>query len=264
MIPAAVAVPGAATLVEGLASFAGGRTQSRAAQRAADAQIAAQQRAMDFQEKMYGETKENFQPYLNAGQRGIAGYEEAVGNFQNPTLAYQQKDFNLANWKDPGYDFRLSEAQKAIDASTAAKGMTLGSGALKSMQTRGQDMASQEYQNAYNRHLQDSALRYGQASDQWKRDYDSQNQNVANWGNLAKFGSDAASSIGSFGAGYAGNIGNLMAAQGEAAGNAKLAEGGANAAGWSNLGKGLSSGITNWKMYNDAETDKKNLELYGF
>lgn len=264
MIPAAVAVPAGATLLQGLGSFLGGRSQSRAAQRAADAQIAAQQEAMNFQKQMYGDTVQNFQPYMQAGQRGLQGFESAVAGFDQPTLDYQQKEFNQTNWKDPGYDYRLAEAQKLIDASTASKGMTLGSGALKSLQTRGQDMASQEYQNSYDRWLKDSAMRYGQASDQYKRDYDFGNQNLSNWQNLSNMGSNAAQAIGNFGAGYAGNIGNLMTAQGEAAGNAALAQGGANAAGWSNLGKGLGDVLTNWKMWSDSETDKKNLETYGF
>lgn len=257
MIPAAVAVPAGAAFLDGIASFMGGRSQSRAAQRAADAQIQAQQEALAMQQKMYDETKQSFKPYQDAGGRGVAGYEERINNFVNPTLNYQQKDFGLSNWKDPGYDFRLSEAQKLIDAQTASKGMTLGSGALKAMQTRGQDMASQEYQNAYDRWLKDSALRYGQASDQWNRDYNFQNQDVANWQNLMNTGMQANQSM----AGVTGNMVTsmtpLITGQGTAQANADLAQGGAAAQTWSNIGKGTGDVLTEWGKWYDSQNKKK-------
>lgn len=249
MIPAAIGIPAGAALLEGVGNLMGNRSQSRAAQRAADAQIAAQQEALAFQKQMYGDLRESYQPYQAAGQRGVTGYEDRITNFNQPTLGYQQRDFNLTNWKDPGYDYRLAEAQKLIDASTASKGMTLGSGALKSLQTRGQDMASQEYQNAYDRYLKDSAMRYGQASDQYKRDYDFQNQDVLNWQNLMNTGMNANQAM----TGMAGNMVTgmtpLITGQGEAAGNAALAQGGANASGWSNLGSGAGNLVKNIGNY---------------
>lgn len=53
--------------------------------------------------------------------------------------------------EDPGYAFRLSEGQKQVDNSAAARGSTLSGGALKALQRYGQGMASQEFQNSYNR-----------------------------------------------------------------------------------------------------------------
>ncbi len=249
MIPAAIAVPAGAALLEGVGNLMGNRSQSRAAQRAADAQIQAQQDAMNFQKQMYGDIRESYQPYQAAGGRGITGFEDRITNFNQPGLNYVQKDFNQTNWKDPGYDYRLAEAQKLIDASTASKGMTLGSGALKSLQTRGQEMGSQEYQNAFDRWQKDSNLRYGQASDQYNRDYAFQNQDVLNWQNLMNTGMNANQAM----AGMTGNMVTgmtpLITGQGDAAGNAALAQGGANASGWSNLGSGASNLVKNIGNY---------------
>ena len=257
MIPAALAVPAGAALLEGIGGFLGGRSQSRAAQRAADAQIQAQQDAMNFQKQMYGDIRESYQPYQAAGGRGITGFEDRITNFTNPELQYVQKDFNQTNWKDPGYDYRLNEAQRLIDAQTASKGMTLGSGALKAMQTRGQDMASQEYQNAFDRWQKDSALRYGQASDKWTRDYNFQNQDVANWANLMNTGMQANQGM----AGATGNLVTgmtpLITGQGEAAANAALAQGGAEASGWSNLGSGLGGILKNAGQYYSSNPSVK-------
>lgn len=260
MIPAALAVPAGAALLEGIGGFLGGRSQSRAAQRAADAQIAAQQEAMEFQKQMYGDAQKAWAPYMDAGQRGVQGFESAITGFTQPTLDYTQKDFNLTNWKDPGYDFRLSEAQKLIDASTASKGMTLGSGAIKSMQTRGQDMASQEYQNAFDRWQKESAMRYGQASDQYGRDYDFGKQNISNWRNLTNLGTMGAQAQSNLGAGLAYGITPLITGQGDAAANAALAQGGANASGWSNLGSGLGNFLTNAGQY--YSSNPSSIKMY--
>jgi len=53
--------------------------------------------------------------------------------------------------EDPGYAFRLQEGQRSVDNSAAARGSTLSGGALKALQRYGQGMASQEFQNSYNR-----------------------------------------------------------------------------------------------------------------
>lgn len=53
---------------------------------------------------------------------------------------------------DPGYQFRLSEGLKALDRQAAARGGLISGAALKASQRYGQDMASQEYGNAFNRY----------------------------------------------------------------------------------------------------------------
>lgn len=58
----------------------------------------------------------------------------------------------FAQGKDPGYQFRLSEGMKALDRSAAARGGLLSGGTLKGIQRYGQDMASQEFTNAFNRY----------------------------------------------------------------------------------------------------------------
>ena len=53
---------------------------------------------------------------------------------------------------DPGYAFRLSEGQKALERSAAARGGLLSGGTGKALQRFGQEMGSQEYTNAFNRY----------------------------------------------------------------------------------------------------------------
>jgi hypothetical protein len=58
----------------------------------------------------------------------------------------------FAKGQDPGYQFRLKEGMQGLERSAAARGGLLSGGTLKGIQRYGQDMASQEYQNAFNRY----------------------------------------------------------------------------------------------------------------
>jgi hypothetical protein len=63
------------------------------------------------------------------------------------------RDFGMSDFTiDPGYLFRLKQGQKALDASAAARGGLISGNALKAAQGYGQEMGSQEYQNAFNRY----------------------------------------------------------------------------------------------------------------
>jgi hypothetical protein len=54
--------------------------------------------------------------------------------------------------EDPGYGFRMSEGMKALDRQAAARGGLISGSALKGAQRFGQELGSQEYQNAFNRY----------------------------------------------------------------------------------------------------------------
>ena len=55
--------------------------------------------------------------------------------------------------QDPGYAFRLSQGTKALERSAAARGGLISGNTGGALQQYGQGLASQEYQNAYNRAL---------------------------------------------------------------------------------------------------------------
>ncbi len=54
---------------------------------------------------------------------------------------------------DTGYNFRLNEGQRLAQNNAAARGTLRGGAFMKDLTRYGQDMASQEYQNAFNRSL---------------------------------------------------------------------------------------------------------------
>lgn len=115
----------------GLTNFSGDR--------ALDAQTNAANAANATQQYMYDTTRADNEPWRQVGQRALTQLES--GN------VFGEGGFQA----DPGYQFRLSEGQRAIDAAASARGMRNSGAALKELARYGQDFASNEYNNAYNR-----------------------------------------------------------------------------------------------------------------
>jgi hypothetical protein len=183
---------------------------ANAAQQAGSAQAAAASRAADLQYQQFRDTAALQEPFRQAGVRALP-LLEAQRNMM-PGAFTGKVDLT----QDPGYAFRLSEGQKALDRSAAARGGLISGGALKAAQRFGQDLGSQEYQNAYNRALT------GYNADV-AREATGYNRLAA----LAGYGQTATGQIGAAGQNMASNVGNLMTS-GAAAGAAGTV-GGANA-----------------------------------
>ena len=86
-------------------------------------------------------------------KNNMNGARELYVDPNDPNFGKYSRDFSMADFQaDPGYAFRLSEGLKAIDASAAARGGLLSGNALTSASDYGQNSASQEYTNAFNRY----------------------------------------------------------------------------------------------------------------
>jgi len=83
-------------------------------------------------------------------------FRMAGGNAADPMFGkYATAEYTpemFAKGMDPGYQFRLKEGMQGLERSAAARGGLLSGGTLKGIQRYGQDMASQEYTNAFNRY----------------------------------------------------------------------------------------------------------------
>jgi hypothetical protein len=132
---------------------------SKAAKSAAQTQAGAAADATAAQERMFERQIELQEPFREAGLAGqnrllellgIGGTKGAQGYGRYATADFTPANF-LAN-QDPGYAFRMSEGMKGLERSAAARGGLLSGSALKGIQRYGQDLASQEYQNAFNRY----------------------------------------------------------------------------------------------------------------
>ena len=120
------------------------------ANKAADKQSEAMDRAAQLQYQQYQDTVARQKPFYDVGVNAL------------PELVQASKytPFTMDQFKaDPGYAFRLSEGQKALERSAAARGGLLSGGTGKALQRFGQEMGSQEYTNAFNRYQAERTAR---------------------------------------------------------------------------------------------------------
>jgi hypothetical protein len=249
-------------------------TGNAAAADALNKQLAAQQSALDqtlgLQREMFNKQVENLRSFKEAGEAGqsrmmdllgLSGNKDAPG-FGSATTAFKVEgfdpntlfeEFNAKELEqDPGYAFRLAEGQKAIERSTAARGGLQSGAALKAAARFGQEMGSQEYQNAFNRFQPNKAFQaqeYGNAFNRFATER--QNllaplQTLAASGQASaamqataagNFASGASSALQNFGAGQAGAYGNY----GQAVGNIAAQQGAGQSAALGNFGAGQSA-----------------------
>ena len=205
----------------------------KASSQAADAATRANEQAMALQRQMFDEQKAMSAPYREAGVTGQNRLMELLGLGGNTGAAGYGKygrDFSMADYQaDPGYAFRLSEGQKALERSAAARGGLISGGALKAATRYGQDMGSQEYGNAYNRYQTNRS-----------------NQ-LAPLGSLMTSGQNAAAGAGAAAGQYGANAGNLMMQGGQAQAAGQLGVGNT----WNNaLNTGASSYLNQMNFNN--------------
>ena len=125
---------------------------ANAASKGADIQAAAQREANQLAYSMFKEQQAAQEPWRQAG----------IGALGKLTAASDYTPFGMDQFNaDPGYGFRLSEGQKALDRSAARRGGLISGSALKAATRYGQDMGSQEYTNAFNRYQTERQAKLG-------------------------------------------------------------------------------------------------------
>jgi hypothetical protein len=120
-------------------SRSAGKAQERAAGQAADLQREQFERQMELQA-----------PFREAGLRALNKLEAAS----------EYTPFGMEQFQaDPGYAFRFAQGQKALERSAAARGGLISGNTGGALQQFGQGLASQEYQNAFNRYQAERSAR---------------------------------------------------------------------------------------------------------
>lgn len=209
----AVAIGGSAVL-----GLGGAMMSANAAGNAAEQQAAASREAMGIQQQMYNQTRADQEPWRRAGG-------QALSQMQNADF---QRDFTGADFQqDPGYAFRMAEGAKALERSAAARGGLMSGGFAKGLAQYGQNFASNEYGNAYNRFNSDRDRRFGRLS------------------NIAGMGIGANNQVAGAGQNYANQAGNIGMSNANAQGAAGIAQ--ANA--WSGALSGMGQNATNYALY---------------
>jgi hypothetical protein len=206
---------------------------ANASKSAAKTQSAAADRAAELQNEQYQQARADQEPWRQAGINALGVMQQTAGNVPG-AFKFGANDYQA----DPGYAFRLSEGQKALDRQAAARGGLISGSALKAATRYGQDMGSQEYQNAYNRALTG-----------YNTGVTSENQLYNRQAALAGIGQTATNLVGQAGQNYATNAGNMIT--GGAA---------ANAAGQVGMANAFSSGLGQYMNYNQNQAQNSLLQ----
>lgn len=157
---------------------------------AAKTQAGAANRAADLQQQQFERQVELQEPWRQAGITAL--------NKLTP-LATEYTPFGMQQFQqDPGYAFRLSEGQKQLDRMAALRGGQISGSALKAAGRFGQDMASQEYTNAFNRYQTERNARLNPLQ------------------SLAGIGQTATNALGTAGQNYATGAGEALGAGAQA------------------------------------------------
>lgn len=270
------------------AALVGGIMQGRAAKKAANAQTAAADRQIAYQEETRDLIRGDLAPYREGGETAYAALQNMLGlgaapiiggmapqietittpgtytpsagregpsgglggfgggSYGEPTTSYRVngQTFNTMDeaqayananktggtewsWQtDPGYEFRLGEGLNALEAGAAARGGLYSGAAMRDALKYGQDYASQEFGNIYNR-----------------------------LAGVAQSGLGAAQMSGNASMQAAGNVGNALGAMGNAQAAGYIGQGNA----W-NSGIGNALGVLNYQnnMNNDGSGSNNN------
>jgi len=198
---------------------------SKASSKAADVQAGAMDRAAELQNQQYQDTVARQKPFYDVGVNAL------------PELVQASKytPFGMDQFKaDPGYAFRLSEGQKALERSAAARGGLLSGGTGKALQRFGQELGSQEYTNAFNRYQAERQARLGPLQ------------------SLTGMGQSTGQQIGQAGQNMASNVG-------EAIGSGAAAR----ASGYVGQANALTGGLNTYLNYSNNQAIANRLDAMG-
>ena len=206
-------------IIPAAAALIGGRQSAKAAQSAADTSAVASDRASEvqreinernvaLQREMFERNIQLQEPFRQSGLNALAKLEPLATNY----TPFGMDQFQ----QDPGYAFRMSEGMKGLERSAAARGGLLSGSTLKGIQRFGQDLASQEYQNAFNRYGIERERRLAPL------------QSLAGVGQttsqqLGAAGTGFANTVGQGNTQFANTMGNIGMNQAAIAGNARMA-----------------------------------------
>lgn len=199
--------------------------------------------ALAFQKEQWAQEQKNLAPWLSAGTASLDRLQALMGpggTLSQPygkTFSYEAFDPSKVDvTQDPGYQFRVEQGLKAINASKAAQGGLVSGAALREAADFGSGLASQEYANAYGRSADAWARNYGRALDTFNTNYNVWQGDQGNLFNrlaaLAGVGQTATTQLNQGGRDFASQAGTILLNTGQNIGELATQAGNARASGY--------------------------------
>lgn len=148
-----------------IGSIVGGLIGQGGANAAAGAVGGATQQAIAFAQNQANVNRSDASPWVSSGRSALSeigkllgwgdlynpGTEGSTWEFTGDPTGEKKKAATNAFQTSPGYDFRRQEGINALDRSAAAKGSLRSGAQMKAVQGFGDNLASAEYGDYYNR-----------------------------------------------------------------------------------------------------------------
>ena len=183
----------AAAAVVGGSSIVSGVLGANAAKDAARQQAKAINQAAQIQERMYQQGRTDLAPYREVGYTAL---EDITGMM--PFLTSQFGEDQFAQYLDPSVEFRRKFGTQATERLANVGGGAVSGNTLRALEEFGQNLASTEYANAFNR-------------------FQTERGNIYNTlANIAGMGQGAVNTGVTAGQATAQNLGTLAVGQGQA------------------------------------------------
>lgn len=205
-----VGLGGSGGLIGGVGGLIGGMTASNMLGRGMRQAEGSFGEGVDYLKQGNVQQRADFQPYMGAGQRGIAATENLLGQGVGQAQPKLAAPFQFDVFKDPSAQYRMDQANAAINASALAKG-SVGGGLANALQANSQNMAQQAHQQAFANYLSQNQQDFGQQQQIYNNAADVWRQRLAGAQNLMGTGLQAAGQTGQLGLGYGQGVNqNLM------------------------------------------------------
>ncbi len=219
----AAAVIGSA-VVGGVASYSAGKSQEKAAKSAAESQEAIADENVALQRELANQQREDFAPWRDVGEQALNQMWAGVQSGE-----FEVGDIDVT--KDPGYQFRMDQGIEALDKSAAARGRLLSGAQQKGVTDYSQNVASQEYANAYARESNEKARKYNMLS------------GLSSGGQASAAGqAQATSQLGQ-------QTSNILSNLGQSQAQSQYAQGQARAGAYQGMAQAGNQAAQNWLMY---------------
>jgi hypothetical protein len=249
VVPGALAASGIANAVtanragqiQADAARDAGQAQLDASRYAADSTLEATRDSNQLIREMFDQNRQDAMPWMEAGRTAltdltaglapggqfasniedradIRGLTDRIGGVMDERFAFEQ---------DPGYQFRLSEGERALNRAALAGGRYDSGRTLKDLLRYGQNFASNEYGQAFDRFRVDRGDRMnmltGERASRFNMGSGDRTDRFNRLSSLAGTGQTATQQIGAAGMNTASQIGNNTIGGANTAGQARMA-----------------------------------------
>jgi hypothetical protein len=202
-----------AALIVGGSQLVGSYMAGKGAQKGAQTQADAMRESAAYQKQMFDIQNEQQKPYRETGYSAL---KDIAAMQPYLTRQFGVEDFQAGI--DPSYNFRLQQGNLATTNLANQAGGLIGGNALQGLTNYGQNLASTEYGNVFNR-------------------FQTQRSNIYNnLASIAGLGQTSLGQTGQLSANTAGNVGGAISGAGTAIGAGQIAAGNAISGGLQGAG----------------------------